>query len=147
MYASCLSKQNQIKDIFNKCPSQESKYQKIIELGKQQPRLDLQHKIPENIVKGCQSTVYIHTDSHENFLFFAAESDALISGGLAALLVHVYSGEHPETILKCPPSYLEELGIIGSLTPNRANGLLSIHLRMKQEALKALMLQIRVNGS
>lgn len=142
MYASCLDKQRRIKDIFNKCPNQESKYQKIIELGKEQPRLDLRYKIPENIVQGCQSTVYLHANCQDNFLFFAAESDALISAGLAALLICVYSGELPETILKCPPAYLEEIGIIGNLTPNRANGLLSIHLRMKQEALKFLM---RVN--
>ena len=70
---------------------------------------------------------------------FEAEADALISAGLAALLTQVYSGETPETILKCPPTYLDEIGISASLTPNRANGLYSIHLRMKQEALKLLM--------
>ena len=72
-------------------------------------------------------------------IIFEAESDALISAGLAALLTQVYSGETPEVILKCPPSYIEELGINSSLTPNRASGLYSMHLQMKQEALKLLV--------
>ena len=83
--------------------------------------------------------MHLLTSKEEGKLYFQAESDALISKGLAALLIAVYSGESPEAILKCPPSYLEEIGITASLTPNRANGLYSIHLRMKQEALKALI--------
>jgi cysteine desulfuration protein SufE len=71
-------------------------------------------------------------------MYFEAESDALISFGLAVILMKVYSGESPEVVLTCPPSYLEEIGITASLTPNRANGLYSIHLRMKQDALRAI---------
>lgn len=139
MFESCLKKQAAIKEIFTSCPTPESRYQKIIELGRDLPRLDNTHKIPENIVGGCQSTLYLHSYKDGNNIVFEAESDALISAGLAALLVMVYSGETPETVLKCPPSYLEELGISASLTPNRANGLYSLHLRMKQDALKQLM--------
>ena len=71
---------------------------------------------------------------------FRAESDALISAGLAVLLVRVYDGETPETMLKCPPTYLEELGIPGSLSPGRAVGLVSLHRRMQQEAVRLLTL-------
>ena len=140
MFESCMHKQNQMKAQFALCSSEEEKYKKIIEFGRQQPPLDPQHKIPGNIVKGCQSIMYMRSymDDKQR-VFFETESDALISSGLASILLQVYSGETPETILKCPPNYLEELGISASLTPNRANGLYSIHLRMKQDALKFLL--------
>lgn len=139
MFDSCLEKQQYIKEIFLACPSEEAKYEKIIELGRQQPSLTPAYKIPENLVKGCQSQMYLHSYLSDNQIIFEAESDALISAGLAALLIKVYSGETPEVILKCPPTYLDEIGLSSSLTPNRANGLYSMHLRMKQEALKMLV--------
>lgn len=135
----CRDKQNQIKNLFSSCTTEEAKYQKIIELGRALPPLDATYKVPENIVKGCQSTVYMRSWMEGDRLHFNAESDALISSGLAAILLNVYDNETPETVLTCPPDYLEELGISASLTPNRANGLYSIHLRMKQEALRFLV--------
>lgn len=139
MYNSCLEKQDRIKDLFNKCPDSDAKYRTIIEFGKKLPRLDPKHKNDANLIKGCQSTMHLHAQFHDEVVHFGAESDALISSGLAAILIEVYHGETPETILKCPPEYLETLGISASLTPSRANGLYSIHLKMKQEALKFLM--------
>lgn len=141
MFDSCLAKQEKIKKLFSSCENEEAKYRKIIELGRGQPHVNNLYKVPENIVKGCQSTVYLHSSLKDGLVFFESESDALISSGLAQILIHAYSGEPPEVILKCPPTYLEELGISASLTPNRANGLYSIHLRMKQEALRFLMQQ------
>lgn len=135
---SCLEKQDRIRQLFKACPSEEARYQKIIELGRESPALDAQYKIPENVVKGCQSIMHMRTYEEAGRLHFQAESEALISSGLAAILIAVYSGEEPETILTCPPSYLEDLGIAASLSPSRANGLYSIHLKMKQEALRAL---------
>lgn len=139
MYTSCLEKQDQIRRLFAACQTEEAKYQKIIELGHQQQPLDNRYKVPENFVQGCQSNVYMRSYMQEDKVLFEGESDALISSGLVAILVRVYSGETPEAILKCPPSYLEDLGISASLTPSRANGLYSIHLRMKQDALKWLV--------
>lgn len=139
MFDSCLEKQQKIKDLFLSCPTDEAKYEKVIEMGRQQPPLAETHKKPENLVKGCQSQMYIHSYWLNDTIIFETESDALISAGLAALLVQVYSGEPPEAILKCPPSYLDEIGISSSLTPNRASGLYSMHLRMKQDALKMLV--------
>lgn len=136
MFESCINKQNQIRSIFNSLPSEELKYEKIIELGRELLPLPLENKIPENLVHGCQSTMYLHAELIDGRIVFHAASDALISAGLAAILIGVYSGETAETILKCPPDYLEDLGISASLTPNRANGLYSIHLRMKQDAFK-----------
>lgn len=138
MENTCESKQKQIITLFEACKNQEERYQKIIELGKHLPKLDPLYKIVENKVNGCQSLLFLRTYQEGRLLFFEAESDALISSGLAAILIKVYSGETPESILTLPPVYLERLGITASLTPNRANGLYSIHLRMKQEALKSL---------
>lgn len=139
MFESCLKKQQIVKEIFEACPTEEAKYQKIIEFGRQLKRLEDQYKIPQNIVKGCQSIMYLRSQLSPDGMIFEADSDALISLGLAALLIKVYNHESPETILKCPPTYIEELGISASLTPNRANGLYSIHLRMKQDALRLLI--------
>lgn len=139
MFQSCLEKQEQVKALFSTTRSEEEKYQKIIELGRTLAHLKNEDKTAGNLVKGCQSAMYLKSWMDQGKVYFAGESDALISAGLAAILIQVYSGETPEVILKCPPDYLEQLGISVSLTPSRANGLYSIHLRMKQDALKFLI--------
>ncbi|NGX26189.1 MAG: Sulfur acceptor protein CsdE [Chlamydiae bacterium] len=128
-----------VKNLFKDCFSQEDLYQKIIALGRNLPPLDQKYKIPENIVKGCQSIVYLHTVMEDGKLFFHASSDALISSGLAALLIKAYNGEPPETVLQHKPTFLEDLQIYSSLTPGRSNGLASMFLRMQQDALKFLV--------
>lgn len=138
MSTSCIEKQNEIKAVFAACLSEDDKYKKIIEMGKKLPRLEERYKIPENIVKGCQSVMYLRSFLKEGRVYFEADSEALISAGLASLLIHVYNGETPETILTCPPAFLDELGISASLTPSRASGLYSVHLKMKQDALRLL---------
>lgn len=139
MFKTCLQKQEQMKALFSECQNEEAKYEKIIELGKKLHKLHPSLRVKENLVEGCQSQMYLHTDISDNKIFFEADSDAMISAGLAYLLISVYSGETPEAVLKCPPTFLEELEISSSLSPSRANGLYSLHLRMKQEALKALV--------
>jgi cysteine desulfuration protein SufE len=119
--------------------STEERYQLLMEMGRQLPPFPENLKTPEKIVRGCQSLLYLHTTIQGSKLYFLVSSDALISAGLAALLVAVYSGETAETILKCPPDFISELGITASLSPSRSNGLAQIHLRMKQEALKSLV--------
>lgn len=139
MFDTCLEKQERVKRLFLACPNEEKKYEKIIELGRALPLFPMEDKIPENLVQGCQSTMYLKSKLENGVVHFAADSDALISAGLAAILLQVYDGETPETILKCPPAYLDDLGISARLTPSRANGLYSVHLRMKQDALKLFM--------
>ena len=138
-YSSCLTKQEEVESIFTPLASPEQKYQKLIELGKTLPPPALEFHSPENIVYGCQSIVYLRSFLKEGNLFFEIASEALISSGLAALLLLVYNGQPPEVILKCPPDFLDKLGITASLSPGRSNGLASIYLRMKQESLKALL--------
>ena len=135
MFETCQKKQEEIKTLFAKCTSKEEVYHVIMEIGRAAKPLAPEFKTEDNVVPGCQSIMYLHVHTENGRLFFEAESEALISAGLAALLTRVYSGELPETVLKCPPDYLDELGISASLTPNRANGLASIHLKMKQAAL------------
>ncbi len=138
MDESFQKKCEEVKNIFEPLTT-EQRYQTLIEMGRKLPAFPAEHKTPDRIVPGCQSTLYLSTSYLNNKLFFQCSTDALISAGLAALLMNVYSGESPETILKCPPTFLSELGIAATLSPSRSNGLAHIHLRMKQEALRFLM--------
>lgn len=134
-FENCLNKQKGLKKIFNDCPTPEAKYQKIIGLGKSLAPYPDSARSPDNLVKGCQSLMYLHAEKADNSIIFLAESDALISRGLAALLLLIYSGEPPEVILTCPPTLFEEIGIYTALSPSRSNGLASLFLSMKQRAL------------
>lgn len=89
--------------------------------------------------------MYLHAEMQEGKLYYYAFSEALISAGLAALLIYYYEGESLETILKEPPTFLEKMGIPQSLTPSRVNGLASLHTQMKKEALKALLIRERAH--
>ena len=134
-----LEKIEKLKSLFEKSNSPEERYKLIISLGQRAARFNSEYKTEENRVHGCQSTTYVRSFEKEEKIFFESDSDALISAGLAYLLVNVYSGETMETILKCPPTYLEEMGISSSITPSRANGLYSMYLHMKKQALKHLV--------
>jgi len=135
MPVSFSEKQESIKDLFKSCATNAHKYEKIIELGKQLPSLEKNLCNEENRVPGCQSLMYLVSECRDGKVYFHADSDALISKGLAWLLIELYSGETPESILTTPPAFVDELGLISSLSLNRANGFASIHLKMKQCAL------------
>jgi cysteine desulfuration protein SufE len=112
-------------------------YEIIIELGRTLPSISDALKSEENLVSGCQSQVYLSTTIDSNGkVFFEIGSEALISSGLAALLLDIYQGEPAELILLCPPLFISELGLAKSLSPGRAGGLTSIYARMKQETTK-----------
>lgn len=127
---------NSILETFSLCDTPEKSYTKIMEIGKRQVPFSSEEKVSENLVRGCQSELYLLSELKEGQIYFRTYADALISAGLAQLLVWFYNGASCEEMIKTPPSFLEELNIPASLTPSRANGLYSIHLRMKQEALK-----------
>lgn len=138
MAKTVVEKTEEIKKIFAPLTA-EQRYARLIELGRQLPSFPAECKTEDRQVKGCQSLLYLAAHVEEGKLYFQASADALISAGLAALLIAVYSGESAETILTYPPTFISELGLSSSLSPNRSNGLAHIHLRMKQEALKALV--------
>jgi cysteine desulfuration protein SufE len=137
-FQECLRKQTAIKELFSNCSTAEQRYEKIIKLGQELGKIEEVDLSPEFLVRGCQSRLYLYSEFREGKVYFQAESDALISAGLAMILLKVYSDESPETILKCHPAYLEALGIPGSLTPGRAIGLSSLHRTMQQHAIRHL---------
>src|SRR5438105_4779002 len=116
---TCIEKQLEIKKIFLACSTPESRYEKIIELGRHLETYPEKFKLKENLVGGCQSVMYLHAWLEEDKIRFYAHSEALISAGLAALLLFVYDGQSPETLFTAPPHFLEELGIASSLSPGR----------------------------
>lgn len=135
-----LTKIEEFKLQFSNLNSKEAFYQKIIELGKKLPPFDPAWRVEGNLVSGCQSLMYLHTKRIDSNLYFYAESNALISAGLAYLLIEVYSGEPPDTLLLSPPKFLEDIGIPTALSPGRANGLASLYFKMKQEAVRQLLI-------
>src|SRR5690349_3092027 len=119
LFRSCVSKQLKTKELFANCSTPQMKYEKIIELGRALPHFPAEFKTDCRRVSGCQSQMYLHASFREGKMYFQAYSEALISAGLAALLLTVYHNESPEVILSCPPQFLEDLGIHGSLSPSR----------------------------
>jgi len=138
MDSTFAKKAQKLKDLLAG-KSREAMYETLIALGKELPPYPEERKLPEHLVSGCQSTVYLYATLKEGSLFFTATSDALLSAGLAALLLSLYNGESPKTVLTCTPQVLEELQIARSLSPTRSNGLANIHVHMKQEAVKFLL--------
>ncbi|MFS8563246.1 MAG: SufE family protein [Rhabdochlamydiaceae bacterium] len=134
-FETCLEKQSAVKELFSHCLTVEEKYIKIIGLGQALPPLDPIYHLPENLVEGCQSMMYLFTTCENGKMAFKIYSEALISKGLAALLILIYEGETPEALLKCPPTVLSQIGIQETLTPGRSNGLFNLYLKMKQQAL------------
>lgn len=129
---------DRIKDLFKNTLDNESKYLAIIQLGRSLPPLAPEFKCENTKIDGCQSTTYLYSYLENEVLHFKAESDALISSGLAALLIMAYDRQKPEIIINNPPDFLHELGIHASLSPTRSNGLSQMYLRMKDDALKYL---------
>ena len=123
-----------IKRIFSSLGTSEARYERLIELGRKLPSYPADRKTADRIVSGCQSTLYLDAEIREGKIFFKADSEALISKGLAALLIGVYNGLSPEALLQSP-TFLQEIGIFATLSPSRSNGLAHIYLRMKSLAL------------
>jgi cysteine desulfuration protein SufE len=125
-----------VKKKFHSLATADEKYSYLIELGRALPPYPEALRTPERIVPGCQSILYLDASFKRDVMQYQTQADALISQGLAALLIQMYSGLSPECILLNPPVFLHELGIFASLSPHRSNGLASIYTRMRQEALK-----------
>jgi cysteine desulfuration protein SufE len=118
------------------------RYEYIIESGKSLPEIDKEHKTEDALIKGCQSKVWLHGDYRDGKLYFTADSDAILTKGIIALLLRVYSGQAPKDILDAEPFFIDQIGLKEHLSPTRANGLLSM---VKQVKLLALAHQARSN--
>jgi cysteine desulfuration protein SufE len=113
----------------------EERYQYMIDLGKTLPMIDEQFKTDDNIIKGCQSRVWLHAQENDQRINYWADSDAILTKGLIALMVRVLDGEKPEDIVKAKMDFVDEIGLKEHLSPTRANGLLSMIKQMKFYAL------------
>lgn len=111
------------------------RYKHIIKLGRQLDPLDEQYKIEKNLVRGCQSQVWLHTRLEDGKVIFEADSDAAITKGLVALMVRFYSGQEPDTIINTQPKFIKAIGMEEHLSPTRSNGLASMVKQMKIYAM------------
>ena len=127
--------QNEIIDEFSFFSDWTEKYEHIISLGKELEPLEEQYKTDENIVKGCQSRVWLHGVIEEDKLCFQADSDAIITKGLVALIVRVFTAHTAEEILNAELFFVDKIGLREHLSPNRSNGLISMIKTIKTYAL------------
>ncbi|MDI1354451.1 MAG: SufE family protein [bacterium] len=116
----------------------EAKYEHLIDLGKNLPLIDAALKTEERIIQGCQSRVWLNAEQKEGRIVFTADSDAIITKGMVALMVRVLSNQTPEDIIKANMSFVDKIGLKEHLSPTRANGLVSMINQMKKEALAKL---------
>ncbi len=129
-------RQDAIIDEFNMFDDWMDKYEYIIELGKDLHDMDNSKKTDENVIKGCQSNVWLSADLDENKnIKFVADSDAIITKGIIALLIKVMSGLNPEEIINADLYFLDKIGLKENLSPTRANGLASMVKQIKMYAL------------
>jgi cysteine desulfuration protein SufE len=127
--------QEEIIDEFSMFEDWMQRYEYIIELGKTLPLIDEQYKTDENIIKGCQSKVWLHAEQQDGMLAFTADSDAILTKGIIAILIRVFSGKTPDEILNADTHFIDEIGLKEHLSPTRANGLVSMIKQIKMYAL------------
>ena len=111
------------------------RYEHMIDLGKSLPLIDSEFKTEDNIIKGCQSKVWLHADLESEKVVFSADSDAIITKGIVAILIRVFSNQSPDTILNTSTDFIDEIGLKEHLSPTRANGLVSMVKKIKMYAL------------
>lgn len=111
------------------------RYEYMIELGKSLPLIDEKYKVEENLIKGCQSKVWVHAELEGDKLKFTADSDAIITKGIVAILIRAYSNQHPSAILEADTEFIDEIGLKEHLSPTRANGLVSMIKQLKMYAI------------
>tara|TARA_B100000963_G_C22567108_1_gene644276 strand:+ start:732 stop:1148 length:417 start_codon:yes stop_codon:yes gene_type:complete len=120
---------------FNLFEDWSDKYEYIISLGKELSEMKKEDKVEQNLVKGCQSQVWLIASEKEGNVYFEADSDAIISKGICALLVRVFNGQPASEIVKNNLGFIEKIGLKEHLSPNRSNGLVAMIKKIKAYAL------------
>lgn len=127
--------QNEIIEEFSLFEDWMQRYEYMIELGKSIELIDTSKKIDSNLIKGCQSKLWLHAELNNNKLIFKADSEAIITKGIAAVLLRVFSNQTPEDILNANLDFVDKIGLKEHLSPTRANGLISMIKQIKYYAL------------
>ncbi len=133
-------KQDEIIEEFDLFGDWMEKYEYIIQLGKELPLIDESYKKDENLIRGCQSRVWLHADYRDGRLFFTADSDAVITKGLVGMVIRVLSGHTPREITDADIYFIDAIGLRSHLSSTRSNGLFSM---LKQIKLYALAYQAK----
>ena len=133
--------QEEIVDEFSMFEDWMERYEYIIDLGKSLPLLTVRNKIDDNIIKGCQSKVWIHGELDDDSVVYTADSDAILTKGIIALLLRVFSNQKPQDILDADMAFIDKIGLKEHLSATRANGLVSM---IKQLKLYAMAFQVKL---
>jgi len=142
--ASITQTQQELIDEFAMFTDWQDRYEHLIELGKDLPLIAPEHKVDDNLVRGCQSRVWLNAQLVSDpsaalgvtpVVHFTADSDAMITKGIVALLVRVYNDRTPQEILGASTDFIDKIGLREHLSPNRANGLSAMLDQMKRYAL------------
>ena len=126
--------ENEIIEEFSIFDQWDDKYQYIIDMGKALMPMDEKYKTEDRLIKGCQSRVWLHTELKDGKIIYHADSDAIITKGLVALMVRVLSDHTPKEIVDAQLTFINKIGLAEHLSPTRANGLVSMVKQMKMDA-------------
>ena len=129
------SKQDEIIDEFSIFDDWMDKYNYLIELSRELPAIDPKHKTNEYLIEGCQSKVWLNAELENGLLKFSADSDAIITKGIIALLIRVLNNQRPEDVMNVNLYFIDKIGLQQNLSPTRSNGLLSMVKQMKLYAM------------
>lgn len=135
--------QNELIDEFSMFDDWMERYEYMIELGKSLPLIDESLKTEDRLIKGCQSKVWLNSELKDDKIVFTADSDAIITKGIIAILIRVFSNQKPQNILNANTNFIDEIGLKEHLSPTRANGLVSM---IKQMKLYAVAYQTQLNN-
>lgn len=119
----------------------EAKYEHLIDMGKSLPAIDPNNKTDNKLIKGCQSKVWLHSELKNGNVVYTADSDAIITKGIVALMIRVLSNNRPDDIVNAELDFINKIGLKEHLSPTRANGLVSMIKQMKLDALALKALQ------
>ena len=127
--------QEEIIDEFSMFDEWDERFQYVIDLGKSLPLIDDKFKTEDNTIKGCQSKVWLHAEEKDGVLVFTADSDAIITKGIIAVLIRAFSNQKAKDILDAETTFIDQIGLKEQLSPTRANGLVSMIKKIKLYAL------------
>ncbi len=129
--------QDEIVDEFSMFDDEnwDERYQYVIDLGKTLPIIESKYKTDNNLIKGCQSKVWLHGEMNDDKVVFTADSDAILTKGIIAILIRTFSHQKPAAILEANTAFIDQIGLKEHLSPTRANGLVSMVKQIKMYAL------------